>query len=452
MTTITATNGITDAANNPLAAGTIAFVPTNANGQPLGNRGGGGQWILSPRAVTCGIANGQITTQVANNAPCQVADSYLTTAANVCYKTTITDTTTSTIFPAIPCLQPHGSTWDLSAYSPITPGLPIGTAPGIYGAITAGDCAYWESVVNIADAGAPCGVGTVDAGTAAQYAVYASGGNTLSGHTRASSDVTGELGYAPLNPANNLSDLASQLTALNNLLGAAGWSVSSGTLTGALGSSIALTGTGPVNVPLVSVNASPVQLVWGSIAFQNVFPGNVQIEANIQKTGCSNGQAILSGSGCATLASATVQVHITSSQIPSLHETCVTAVAAQGANTFIQPTAMVAQYVPNTTYYTNSGSSDIAVQYGNGQTITVNGTGGASLILKQCSGALCTQPVVSDLIRAALNADIVAGGTGVGSFATAINSPLQVCNPGSDWTGGDGSLWVTTTYTVVTTH
>jgi hypothetical protein len=112
-TTVTASH-IQDAAGNLLSAGQVSFLPVDANGKLVAFQVGGGGQVLQ-RAVVCPVASGVIT------GTCKVADTSLTTPANVCYKLTIKDTHTSQQVAGgagYSCVQPTGATFNLDNYTP----------------------------------------------------------------------------------------------------------------------------------------------------------------------------------------------------------------------------------------------------------------------------------------------------------------------------------------------
>ncbi len=62
------------------------------------------------------------------------------------------------------------------------------------GALTSGDCAKWDALGNIIDAGAACGSGgggsgTVNSGTTGQFGYYSSNGSAVGGHTLVAGDI-----------------------------------------------------------------------------------------------------------------------------------------------------------------------------------------------------------------------------------------------------------------------
>ena len=57
------------------------------------------------------------------------------------------------------------------------------------GSLTTNDCAKVDSNGNFVDAGAACGVGTVGSGISGQFALYASNGTIVGGHTLVAGDI-----------------------------------------------------------------------------------------------------------------------------------------------------------------------------------------------------------------------------------------------------------------------
>jgi hypothetical protein len=128
----------TDGGGNPLANGSIVFLPVLNTGNPLNAKiGGGGQML--PRPVTCLIVNGSITTQ-RSGATCKLVDTGNSNPANFCYNATVTDTVAQTTFPPYPCMQPQAlatswcttvsgaTTCDMDNYVPPYPALALVTA------------------------------------------------------------------------------------------------------------------------------------------------------------------------------------------------------------------------------------------------------------------------------------------------------------------------------------
>jgi hypothetical protein len=138
FTTITATD-IQAGDGSPLAAGSMCWLGTNNAGTAIGYRAGtSGQTITAP--VCRDIVSGAVATTykgVAKGA-LQVADTTLTQPANVCYKVTVTDTSTGKVVlgsyagakSGYDCVQPSGSTWSFDTYTPAgTPGIVQITGP-----------------------------------------------------------------------------------------------------------------------------------------------------------------------------------------------------------------------------------------------------------------------------------------------------------------------------------
>jgi hypothetical protein len=124
--TVTASN-FSDSAGNPIT-GTLLWSPTLANGTPASYRlGSGGTVVSTPVAVY--VSAGAFTLTL--------ADTSLTSPANICFKLTlVTRTSTSALGPGYSCVQPHGvavgtSDWcqagicNLDDYTPDLPALPI---------------------------------------------------------------------------------------------------------------------------------------------------------------------------------------------------------------------------------------------------------------------------------------------------------------------------------------
>ena len=124
--TVTASN-FSDSAGNPVT-GTLVWSPTLANGTPASYRlGSGGQVVSTPVPVY--VSAGAFTLTL--------ADTSLTSPANICFKLTlVTKTNTAALGPGYSCVQPHSvatgtSDWcqagicNLDDYTPNLPALPI---------------------------------------------------------------------------------------------------------------------------------------------------------------------------------------------------------------------------------------------------------------------------------------------------------------------------------------
>ncbi len=122
---------IQDSTGRLLSSGRVTFFPTNNHGEAVSAVAGGGGMILS-KPVTFLVVNGSITTDLFGNTP-QVADTSLTTPANICYRITVTDDTNETVQgPGYGLAQPSGASWSLDTYVPVQPALVtiIQGAPG----------------------------------------------------------------------------------------------------------------------------------------------------------------------------------------------------------------------------------------------------------------------------------------------------------------------------------
>jgi len=127
QTTQILASNIIGADTHKLTAGTITFRATDMQGSPFfGHQVG----LMIPRAVVCLIANGAITTAQSGGA-CTLVDTAATSPTHFCYATTIYDSISMGKVPAIPCLQPTGSTWSLDSYVPVSPTELV--APGLIG-------------------------------------------------------------------------------------------------------------------------------------------------------------------------------------------------------------------------------------------------------------------------------------------------------------------------------
>ena len=101
-----------DATGTPITNATISFQPVDNKGNPLSFRAGGtsGQVISQP--VTATVTAGAFSLSL--------ADTTLTTPANVGYAVTVKDNITgkSLLGNGYGCVQPSGSTWSLDSYVP----------------------------------------------------------------------------------------------------------------------------------------------------------------------------------------------------------------------------------------------------------------------------------------------------------------------------------------------
>ncbi len=102
---------------SPIASGRISFQPTDMNGVPLIVNLGITHGLMLPRTAMCLISNGAITTSL-NGSACKVVDTSVTNAGHFCYVVIIQDTVTKWTAPAMPCVQPSGTTWSFDTYVP----------------------------------------------------------------------------------------------------------------------------------------------------------------------------------------------------------------------------------------------------------------------------------------------------------------------------------------------
>lgn len=117
---------LTDFSGSAINNATITWAPTNNAGQPISahiGSSGGGQGITS--ALTVNVASGAFSVTV--------ADTVLTSPANVCYNVTVIDNSTGNILLNYPCVQP-GSTGQTSwcttttcNFDAYTPPIPANT-------------------------------------------------------------------------------------------------------------------------------------------------------------------------------------------------------------------------------------------------------------------------------------------------------------------------------------
>jgi hypothetical protein len=126
FTTITMTN-VENGDGLPLALGTTCWTGTNNAGTPIAYRAGtSGQTVTTP--VCRDIINGAVQTTYKSNTigTLKVADTTLTTPANVCFKVTVLDSSTGKVVlgsyagakSGYDCVQPSGSTWSFDTYTP----------------------------------------------------------------------------------------------------------------------------------------------------------------------------------------------------------------------------------------------------------------------------------------------------------------------------------------------
>lgn len=124
FTPITAAK-IQDASGRLLKSGRVCWFPVTSSHQRVSFTPDGGGPAIS-RAVVMLVVNGVITTLDDGTSPAQVADTKLTTPANIGYRVTILDETGAEVQgPGYECVQPSGSTWSLDAYVPVQPAMTI---------------------------------------------------------------------------------------------------------------------------------------------------------------------------------------------------------------------------------------------------------------------------------------------------------------------------------------
>lgn len=123
-------------------------------------------------------------------------------------------------------------------------------------------------------------------------------------------------------------------------------------------------------------------------------------------------------------------VTLSAAQVNALHSAGIDIVAAQGANTIIQPIHLVGQYTFDTTDFTIGGSDVLAVGYSGGATtMTIAGTGW----LDQSSSS-----------NRAINATASA-------YVPAVNTKIRVYNTGTAFSdGGSSTVKLTLYYRVIT--
>jgi hypothetical protein len=169
--TVTAANIING--QSKLASGSILFQAVGTKGNAINySPGGGGQQIISPSV--CGITNGAIVQ------PCSIANTLLTTPANLCFQVTVKSANGQIVIggsanTGYSCVQPvpnsSSSNWcvasvcDFDLYTPNLPAtilvinMPL-PSPLLLGGIYSGDCGTGLVVIGYNTAGHPdCGPG-----------------------------------------------------------------------------------------------------------------------------------------------------------------------------------------------------------------------------------------------------------------------------------------------------
>lgn len=209
FTTFVASN-IQDASGKKLVAGRVTLFPVNNQGKPISAIAGGGGLITQAEIVFL-VVNGIITTDLFGNAA-QVADTTLTSPANIAYKVGVTDGAGVEIQgPGYGLVQPSGASWTLDTYTPFQPLLVTTTIVGGGGSGRPTAMVILDSVSGlhfalmiVAGALASSAVGSagtlaspatfIDTVTGTHYTLsFVSGGQTL---TAVSSSVPGIAGYA----------------------------------------------------------------------------------------------------------------------------------------------------------------------------------------------------------------------------------------------------------------
>jgi hypothetical protein len=152
FTSITAAK-IQNGSGKLLSSGRVSFFPVNSAGRGISATAGGGG-LITQTAVVFLVVNGAITTDIFGAAPV-VADTTLTTPANIAYRVSVTDSTgTEVQGPGYGTVQPSGPTWSLDTYSPVQPLLVTTTVITVGGA-----------------SGRPTSMVVADSVTGAHYAV-----------------------------------------------------------------------------------------------------------------------------------------------------------------------------------------------------------------------------------------------------------------------------------------
>jgi hypothetical protein len=114
---------IQDAAGHLLASGRVTFFPVSSlNGGPISaTAGGGGGGLITQSGVSFLVEAGVIATDLLG-ATAVIADTTLTTPANIAYRVSVTDGTGTEIEgPGYGLVQPSGPSFSLDTYVPIQP-------------------------------------------------------------------------------------------------------------------------------------------------------------------------------------------------------------------------------------------------------------------------------------------------------------------------------------------
>jgi hypothetical protein len=120
FTLVTATK-IQDASGRLLAFGRVTFFPVNNYGKPISALAGGGGGLITQTGVVFLVVAGVITTDLYDGTP-QIADSALTTPANICYRISVTDATGAEVQgPGYGLQQPTGASFNLDTALPNQP-------------------------------------------------------------------------------------------------------------------------------------------------------------------------------------------------------------------------------------------------------------------------------------------------------------------------------------------
>lgn len=183
------------------------------------------------------------------------------------------------------------------------------------------------------------------------------------------------------------------------------------------------------------VNAGVPALKVGDVYYHTGSSNELRYGSSAPTT-AGSGTAVAAGADSVGLSSldtdvlqvATVTLDTT--DIQDLESTPITMVAAQGANTIIQPIHLVGQYTYDTTAFTIGGSDVFALGYSGGATVmSIAGTGWVD----QTSSS-----------NRAINATATA-------YTPAVNTLLRFTNTGTGFSdGGSSSVKFTLYYRVIT--